>query len=95
MRAKTSIGSSPTGRCSGLDKVPWRDLTLLDKLDIQAWGFHHSSRGSAPCFLRCHDPYQTPLLLFIAVSRILRGPGDTDGGDGRGETSAGIPNMLM
>ena len=39
MRAKTSIGSSPTGRCSGLDKVPWRDLTLLDKLDIQAWGF--------------------------------------------------------
>ena len=39
MRTMTSIGSSPTGRCSGLDKVPWRDLTLLDKLDIQAWGF--------------------------------------------------------
>lgn len=37
----------------------------------------------------------SPLLLFIAVSRILRAPGDMDGGDGRGETSAGIPNMFM
>ena len=32
--SRASIGSSPTGRCSDLDKVPWRDLTLLDKHDI-------------------------------------------------------------
>ena len=38
MRALTNIGSSPTGRCSGLDKVPWRDLTLLDKLRYPSLG---------------------------------------------------------
>ena len=68
MRARTSIGSSPTGRCSGLDKVPWRDLTLLDKLDIQALGLHHPSRGSAPTFFWFFDATinrrLAPPLLF-------------------------------
>ena len=50
MRAKTSIGSSPTGRCSGLDKVPWRDSTLLDKLDIQAWCFSSFIAWQCPMF---------------------------------------------
>ena len=73
MRVKTSIGSSPTGRCNGLDKVPWRDLTLLDKLDIQPWG-SSSSHGGA----RCHDQWKmgTPLFFSFSsrLSRIPRGP---------------------
>ena len=80
MGALTSIGSSPTGRCSGLDKVPWRDLTLLDKLGIQAWGFHDPSRGSTLfyfiLFFDADATINRTFLLFIALLRILRGHGD-------------------
>ena len=78
MRALTNTGSSPTGRCSGLDKVPWRDLTLLDKLRILAWGFHHSSfiihRVAVSYLLLSSMPRLIKtFLLFIALMRILRG----------------------
>ena len=91
MRARTSIGSSPTGRCSGLDKVPWRDLTLLDKLDIQALGLHHPSRGSAPTIFWFFDAtinrrLASPLLFsFSSHCRAFFGArGNMNGGRRKG-----------